>query len=102
MTKAKNPQAYTSTQDVYVEGQYFKAGQVFVTDDAPADHWEKHTPAEAHIIQASTEKVGTDAPIEGLGTEALKAVAVTKGVNPEGMSKEDLKTGIKSAKENRL
>lgn len=102
MTKEKNPQAYTAPHDVYVEGQYFKAGEVFVTNDKPADDWEKHTPAEAHIIQGATVKTGTDVPIEGLGTEALKAVAVTKGVNPEGMGKEDLKTGIKAAKENRL
>lgn len=102
MTKAKNPKSYTSTQDVYVEKQYFPAGKVFVTDDEPADHWTEVTPAQAHIIQASTEKTGTDAPIESLGTEALKAVAVTKGVNPTDMSKDELKTGIKAAKENRL
>lgn len=102
MTKAKNPKSYTADRDVYIEQQYKKAGEVFVTDDPKEDFWTEVSPAEAHIIEASTVKTGTDVPIEGLGTEALKAVAVTKGVNPEDMSKKELQTGIKAAKENRL
>ncbi|WP_420140149.1 hypothetical protein [Sphingomonas sp.] len=102
MTKAKNPKSYVSSQDVYVEGQYFKAGQPFVTDDKPADHWEDITPKEAHAIEVSVNPVPNDPVYEDLDEAALKAIAVEKHVNPKGMKKDELITAIKAAVEPRL
>ncbi len=103
MTKAKNPTAYTAPHDVYVEGKYTPAGEVFVTDEPKGEKWESKTPGEAHTIQASTEQVPNDPPLESLDVSALKAVAVTKNVNVTGLnSKADLITAIKAANEPRL
>lgn len=103
MTKAKNPKAYTAPHDVYVEKQYFKAGEPFVTDEPKGKDWEAKTPGEVHAIEASTEKVPNDPPLEDLDISALKAVAVTKNVNTTDLkTKADLITAIKAANEPRL
>lgn len=102
MTKEKNPKAYTAPHDVFVEGQYFKAGEVFVTDDPTGDNWEEHTPEEAHAIMASTDKIASDVPLEDMDLAALQGFAATKGVNSTGMSKKQLITAIKAANEPRL
>jgi hypothetical protein len=96
---AKNPKAYISPHDVYTAGVYTKAGDVFVTDAPKGDDWEEKTPQEAKIIQASTEDLPSDPPLESLGVEALKAVAVTKNVNVTGMNKKQLIDAIKAANE---
>lgn len=105
MTKKseKAPQAYTAPHDVYTEKQYFKAGEVFVTDEPKGEGWEAKTPGEAHIIDAATSDVPKDAPLESLDVSALKAVAVTKNVNVTGLdSKDKLITAIKAANGPRL
>lgn len=99
MTKAKNPVSYTAPEDVYVDNTYHKAGDPFTTTAEPNDNWVKLTTEEAHTIEASVEKVPGDPPLEGLGIEALRAVAVTKKVNPDGMNKKELITAIKAANE---
>lgn len=97
--KHSNPKAFTAPHDVFTAGVYTKAGDVFVTDEPKGEHWDEKTPAEAHIIQASTEEIPGDAPLEGLGIEALKAVAVTKHINVTDMSKKQLIDAIKAADE---
>ena len=97
--KAAEPKAYTAPHPVYTAGEYTKPGEVFVTNAPKGDGWEEKTPQEAHIIEASTEKVPADVPLEGLGVESLRAVAVTKNVNPDGLSKKQLIDGIKAANE---
>lgn len=105
MTKKSesNPKSYVSSSDTYVEKQYFHAGEPFVTDEPKGKDWEEVTPAEVHQIEASTEKVPNDPPLEGLSVEALKAVAVTKNVNVTDLNTKDkLITAIKAANEPRL
>lgn len=97
--KHSNPTAYTAPHDVYTSGIYTKAGEVFVTDSPKGDGWEDKTPAEAKVIQASTNEIPTDPPIESLGVEALKAVAVTKNVDVTGLNKKQLIDAIKAANE---
>jgi len=102
MTKKSDPKAYTAPHDVFTADQYTKAGEVFVTDAPKGEKWEEKTTAEVHAIDASTDKVPGDPPLESLSVDALKAVAVTKHVNPEGMNKKELITAIKAASEPRL
>lgn len=102
MTKASDPKSYTAGHDVFTAGKYHKAGEVFVTNDEPADTWTEVKPSEAHIDQAATDKVPGDAPIEGLDLSALRAVAVTKNINTKGMGKQDLIDAIHAANEPRL
>ena len=102
MSKKSDPKAYTAPHDVFTADQYTKAGEVFVTDAKKGENWEEVTTAEKAAIEASTEQVPGDPPIEGLSLDALKALAVTKNVNPEGLNKKDLITAIKAANEPRL
>src|SRR6185369_5914305 len=100
MTKHKQPKAYTAPHDVYSSGVYTKAGDPFVTDAPKGKEWDEKTPAEAHIIAASTNPLPGDPPLEELGIEALKAVAVTKNVNVAGLTtKQKLIDAIKAADE---
>lgn len=96
MTKQKNPKAYTAPHDVYLGGLYTKAGNPFVTDEPAEDTWEEHTPEEAHIIDAATRDFPADPPLEDLDLDSLKAVAVTKNINPKGMTKAEVITAIKA------
>lgn len=95
----KNPKAYTAPEPVYTAGIWTKPGDVFVTDAEPNENWTEVKPKDAQAIQASTERVPADVPLEGLDIVALRAVAVTKNVNPEGMAKKDLIAAIKAANE---
>jgi hypothetical protein len=96
---AKSPKSYTAPHDVQTAGAYHKAGDVFVTDADPMETWEEVTPSQAKIIQASTEKVPPDAAIESLSVSELRALAVTKHISPDGMSKKELLDAIKAANE---
>lgn len=96
---AKNPKAYISPEDVQTARAYHKAGDVFVTDVDPNDNWTEVKPSEAAAIQASTEKVPMDVPLENQPLDALRALALTKNVDPSGLSKKDLITAIKAADE---
>lgn len=87
--------SYTSTAKVYVDGRLYEAGEVFVTDQPKGKTWETVTKGEKAAIEAADLK-HEDPPLEGLGIEALRAVAVVDGVNPEGLSKKDLITAIKA------
>src|SRR6478736_5467505 len=95
--KHSQPKAYTAPHDVYTAGIYTRAGEVFVTDAPKGKEWDEKTPAEAHIIEASTESLPGDPPLEELGVEALKAVGVTKHVNVTGLNKKQLIDAIKAA-----
>lgn len=96
---AKSPKAYTAPEPVYTAGIWTKPGDVFVTDAEPNDNWTEVKPKDAHAIQASTEKVSPDVPLENQSLDALRALALTKNVNPDGMSKKDLIAAIKAANE---
>jgi hypothetical protein len=97
--KRPDPKAYTSPNDVYTAGIYTKSGEPFVTDADPLDEWIEKTPEEAHAIDASQNKVPADPPLESLGIEALRAVAVTKNINVTDMDEAQLITAIKAANE---
>lgn len=99
MTKTKNPVTYTAPEDVYVDNVYYKAGHPFATTAEPNDNWTRISEEVAHVMEASLDKVPGDPPIEGLGLEALKALAVTKNVNVESMNKKQLIDAIKAANE---
>lgn len=89
------PKSYTSDVKVYVDGRLYEAGEVFVTDQPKGKTWEPVSKAEKAAIEAA-DLTHEDPSLEGLGIEALRAVAVTKDVNPEGLSKKDLITAIKA------
>lgn len=96
MARPKNPKAYTSTQPVYVDQRYYKAGEVFVTNAEPGKTWEPVDKTEKAVADA-IKPLKDDVPLEGLSKAALEAVAVDKGVNPTGLSKDDLITAIKAS-----
>jgi len=102
MSKHKQPRAYTAPHDVYTAGQYTRAGEVFVTDAPKGKDWEPRDPEEAHIIDAAQNEVPGDPPLESLDVAALRALAVTKHVNTDGMGKKQLIDAIKAANEPRL
>lgn len=95
---SKNPVTYTAPHAVYVDQKLYATGETFTTAADPGEQWEKVSKAEKAAIDASQENRG-DPPLESLGIEALRAVAVTHKVNPEGLSKKDLISAIKAADE---
>lgn len=96
------PVAYTADRDVYVDGMYHKAGEVFVTGQPKSEHWTKVTPKEVAAIEASTNRVPDDANLEAADKAALQAVAIIKHVNIAGLDKAGLITAIKAAYEPKL
>ncbi len=97
MTEKKSqPIAYTAPHDVYTGQRYYKAGEVFVTDEPKGKEWETVTKAEKAAIEASSE-LPKDPPLEALDLSALKAVAFDKKVNPKGLSKDELIQAIQAA-----
>jgi hypothetical protein len=100
---AKQPKSYTAPHPVFTDGQYFKAGEVFVTADTKGEQWEEVTTAEKRAIESSQGILEAgDAPIDNLSIAALQALAVEKRVNPEGLSKKQLVSAIRAADEPRL
>lgn len=99
MAKAKNPVAYTAPHDVYLDGVYTRAGDVFVTAADAEPEWVKRGADEVAAIQASTQDIPQDSPLENLDVVALQAIAVTKNVNTTGIEndKDALITAIKAA-----
>lgn len=100
MEKTPKPKTYTSTEDVYVGGEYTKAGRPFTTDVAPSKSWTAVSETEAAAITASTEHVPDDAELDALPLTALKAVAFLRRV--QGIDKLDadgLKTAIRASYE---
>lgn len=93
--------SYTSTQPTTAGGVYTKPGDVFVTDAPKARHWSEVSKAEKAAIEAA-EPIPGDPPLESLDLSALKAVAVTKKVNPDGLDKKGLIAAIKAAHEPKL
>lgn len=89
---------YKSTQPVYIGSVYYKPGEPFTTDAAKGKDWTEVTKKEKAAFDAE-QPIPGDPPLESLSLEALKAVAVTKHVNPEGLNKKDLITAIKAANE---
>jgi hypothetical protein len=98
---AKNPVAYTAPHDVYLDGKYTRAGEVFVTAADKEDAWTKRDPDEVSAIQASTMPVPPDPPLENLPIESLLAIATQKHVVTTGIEKDKdaLITAIKAAQE---
>lgn len=100
MSKAKQPKAYVSTSDVYTAGIYTKAGEPFVTDAPKGEGWDEKTPEEVHAIEGSLNKIPGDPPItEKLGLDTLRAIAVVKNINVDGLSAKQLVDAIKAANE---
>ncbi|MCW2405039.1 hypothetical protein M2336_001668 [Sphingobium sp. B1D7B] len=97
----EQPKSYKAPHDVYVGGKYYKAGEIFVTTEPKGDKWEDVGKAEKAATDAE-QPIPGDAPIESLDLAALKALAATKHVNPEGMNKKDLIAAIKAANEPKL
>lgn len=95
MSKMKS---YTSTMPTTAGGSYAKPGEVFVTDAPVSKEWTEVNRAEKAAIEAA-DKVPGDAPIESLDLSSLKALAVTKHVNTEGLDKKALIAAIKAANE---
>lgn len=98
---SKNPIAYTAPHAVYQGGKLYAPGEPFVTDDTPGEKWEKVGKAEKAAADGAHYDPG-DPPLESLGLEALKAVAITKKVNPDGLDKKGLIAAIKAANEPKL
>ena len=98
----KNPKAYTSSIDVQTAGQYFKAGEVFVTDAEPSKEWVEHSPEDAHAIMASVQKVPADIDLNGMDDTALAAFAATKHVDTTGMDRDQIIVAITAANEPKL
>lgn len=95
------PKSYTSSTAVQVDGRYYKAGEVFVTDKPKGETWTVVTKAEKSAIEASVPLAG-DPPLEGLTRSALQAIAWLKRVNGVGLSASDLIDAIKAADEPKL
>lgn len=93
--------SYKAPHPVYTGGVFYKPGEVFVTDEPKGEQWELVSKAEKAAFDAS-EDIPGDPPLESLGIEALRAVAVTKHVDPTGLSKKDLISAIKAANEPKL
>lgn len=100
--KIGEPKAYVSDTDVYVDGRYYKLGEVFVTGQPKGETWEEVSPKAAAAIQASTDRVPDDANLEGADKSALQAVAIMKHVTITGLDKPALITAIKAAYEPHL
>lgn len=98
---SKKPKTYTSTMPAYVDGKYYQPGEPFVTDAPKGKDWSEISKVEKAAADAAQDDPG-DPPLEKLSLEALKAVAVTKKVNPEGLNKGELITAIKAANEPKL
>jgi hypothetical protein len=92
---------YTSTKPVYTGGLYFKPGEPFTTDEPKGEDWAVVNKAEKAAIDASKPLAG-DPPLEGLGLQALQAIAVEKRVDPTGLDKPALISAIKAANEPNL
>lgn len=89
---------YTSSVDVHVDGRYYKAGEIFVTDKPKGDTWETVTKAEKSAIEGSKPLAG-DPPLEGLTRSALQAIAWIKRVDGAGLNASQLIDAIKAADE---
>jgi len=98
---AKQPKTYTAPHPVYVDRQYFKANRPFSTTAEKGENWEELSKVEQRVADAQQDIPG-DVPLETLDLAGLRAVAVEKRVNPEGLSKKDLITAIKAASESKL
>jgi hypothetical protein len=97
-----SPKAYISETDVYTAGKFTKAGDVFVTEADANDDWTEVDPATRNIIDASTQKVPADVPLDQMSDEALQGMAASKHVNTDGMDREQLITAIKAVNEPHL
>ncbi len=102
MSKADNPKTYKAPHDVFVDGQYVKAGVPFTTTAEKGEKWEDISKAEKAAAEAAQPGAPMDPPLENLDLPALRAVAFDKNVNSEGLGKKDLIAAIKAANEPRL
>lgn len=98
----KNPKTYTAPHAAFVDGHLFKAGEPFTTAAEKGEKWDEINKKEKAAIEASQPGAPADPPLETLDLSALKAVAVTKHVNPQGLDKKALIDAIKAADEPRL
>jgi hypothetical protein len=100
--EAPEPKAYISSSDVYTAGLFTKAGDVFVTTADANDDWTEEDPATRNIIDASTQKVPADVPLDQMSEDALQGMAASKHINTDGMDKETLITALKAVNEPHL
>lgn len=93
--------AYKAPHPVYIGGVYYKPDEIFVTDNPKGEGWEEVSKGEKAATEAEQDIPG-DPPLESLDLSALRAVAVTKHVNPDGLNKKDLIAAVKAANEPKL
>lgn len=96
MTKAKT---YTAPHAVYTGGRMYDPGEPFTTDAPKGKEWDTISPVEKAAAEASDPKNQQDIDYTKMSKSALEAVAAEKGVNPSGLSKDDLIDAIKAANE---
>lgn len=92
-----NPKIYKADHPVFVGGKYYPANEPFVTDEKPGDKWQVVSAAEKAADDAA--RGDGEPPLEALTVSELRAVAVTKGVNPDGLKKPDIISAIAAADE---
>lgn len=97
-----NPKTYTSDVAVFVDGNLVKAGVPFTTSAPKGKSWESVNKSEQAAIEASQPGAPSDISLETLDLSALRALAATKKVDSDGLSKKALITAIKAADEPRL
>jgi hypothetical protein len=93
------PVAYTSSEPVYIEGTFFKAGETFVTGMPKGDTWDELDPVEKAAADAG-KQIKDDLNLDSMTVPALQALAASKGINlGDVKSKDDIITVIKAADE---
>jgi len=100
---AKNPVTYVKhSGPVYTGNKMYLAGEPFTTDAEKGEGWERISPVEKAAADASNPLTHDDPNYDAMSLPGLQAVAATKKVAFDGLSKKDLITAIKAADEPRL
>lgn len=90
---------YRAKERGYVDGRLIEAGEVFSTA-APRGAWMEPTGKESAVEMAAAAAVDPqpdDVPLENLGKAALEALAFENGIDPKGLSKDELVNVLKGA-----
>lgn len=94
---------FRSAEYAQVDGRLFPPGTPFTTAQKPAKGWEEINAAEAAAASGS-QPMGSGAPaLDSLSPDALKALAVERGVNIDGLTKKaDIITALNASYEPHL
>ena len=96
---AKQPKTYTAPHAVYTGGKLYNPGERFTTYDRPGKQWDDLSSGRKAMADPAKPGVRPDADHEGMTLAALQTVAVSKRVNPKGLSKAEVIAAIKAANE---